>query len=613
MELLNDLINKHFSSRFIKKYSLNLFYLFLISLTARWLAFNGLVRNYGYINNEEPYKALDLFLELKYSLLLGLTSDFVVCLFLALLLTLVSKIIARALIAVLIFVYAANVAHIIYNMSNLPFNLAYLVSDKSFFIGSLLDKRFIKALIILLVIPSIFYWWKGKYSHRSFIQPVQYLPLLLAPVLVGLWIFLPPRLDHDDWLQTNMFTENIQTLMGGTEARANTETTEHKDLYKLALSSEEEGVPLVDFHKKVEQPNILVVFVESLSEFNLETNAAPYLHERAKHHLNYSQFIAPQLQTHRGLYSALCDDYSNFNSPSSKSINAVEHPDSLKHKCLPQYLDELGYNTSFIDSASSSFTRSGDFAETIGFTSEHSALDDHAPAIRTNGWGVDDKSFFNYVMTHIEELQQSEKPWFVSAITSGTHAPFNVPEDYKPDLDNERQRAYLYADEMLNSFLEELNSAGLLENTLVVLTADESRAFVEDGSPIYRDLVLNWIPLVIMLPGQNKGMQIDQPFSQIDLPKTVLDYLGQDIRQLPGRSALRSYTTSRPLFLGNLYKKHIYFTEDPSIITKCKVTTYQCFDIRLNDKNLFKDQYDIESEDVYYSEMVKRFIQQNDS
>ena len=188
-----------------------------------------------------------------------------------------------------------------------------------------------------------------------------------------------------------------------------------------------------------------------------------------------------------------------------------------------------------------------------------------------------------------------------------------MPDSYKQELDDKRQRAFLYADESVAGLLDYLRNHTVLDNTLIIITADESRVFDVSGSPTYRDLILNWIPLIILTPQTKTQGLITESFSLMDIPKTILDYLRENIGNILGRSTLRSYSTMRPVLFGNIYKHHLFVKKDLDIIQKCNTMTYYYIDISTNYKNIFIDDYTITEQHPYFSNSIKNFIQQNDT
>ena len=87
-----------------------------------------------------------------------------------------------------------------------------------------------------------------------------------------------------------------------------------------------------------------------------------------------------------------------------------------------------------------------------------------------------------------------------------------------------------YVDALLGELLDELEAAGRLDETLLVVTADHGVSF-EAGSDAYTadPETLSWhaqVPMFIKYPGQTEGQIDDRPTQTIDILPSVADSLG---------------------------------------------------------------------------------------
>lgn len=115
--------------------------------------------------------------------------------------------------------------------------------------------------------------------------------------------------------------------------------------------------------------------------------------------------------------------------------------------------------------------------------------------------------------------------------------------------------AGIYADDAtLGALLDDLAARGLLERTLVIVTADHGESFGEGGRWGHQatpDEEVLRVPLVMRLPGAlPAGAQVTAPVSVVDLLPTVLDLLPEGlvapIAGLDGRSLLPLLEDSAP-------------------------------------------------------------------
>ncbi|MGH7555771.1 MAG: sulfatase-like hydrolase/transferase [Longimicrobiales bacterium] len=106
--------------------------------------------------------------------------------------------------------------------------------------------------------------------------------------------------------------------------------------------------------------------------------------------------------------------------------------------------------------------------------------------------------------------------------------------------------AIRYLDQELNEFLEELRARGVLDNTIVVITADHGEEFLEHAVPEHGNSLYYpsiHVPLVIRFPGAvPSGSVVQDAVSLRDVPATILDLVGETNASLPGTSLVPSWT-----------------------------------------------------------------------
>ena len=87
-----------------------------------------------------------------------------------------------------------------------------------------------------------------------------------------------------------------------------------------------------------------------------------------------------------------------------------------------------------------------------------------------------------------------------------------------------------YVDNQISVLLNELKNMRLLDNTLIILTADHGEEFLEHGDLFHGDHLYDEsirVPLIIRLPGIiPKNKVIDKVVRSIDIMPTILDILG---------------------------------------------------------------------------------------
>ena len=109
-------------------------------------------------------------------------------------------------------------------------------------------------------------------------------------------------------------------------------------------------------------------------------------------------------------------------------------------------------------------------------------------------------------------------------------------------------------DKVLGSFMDALERRGLFDGSLIVVTADHGEMLGERnflGHWHYLDDPLVKVPLIIKLPGQTKGVRVEQNVQAIDILPTVLQALGVDYDEsyLHGNSVCGEIDPERPIFI----------------------------------------------------------------
>jgi len=107
-----------------------------------------------------------------------------------------------------------------------------------------------------------------------------------------------------------------------------------------------------------------------------------------------------------------------------------------------------------------------------------------------------------------------------------------------------------HLDETLGGLVADLETLGILDGMLVVLTSDHGEALLEQGRVLHGtpwNQVLR-VPLVVKWPGGDRaGRRHDGPTSALDLAPTLLAAFGLPAGELPGAD-LRAARRERPVF-----------------------------------------------------------------
>jgi arylsulfatase A-like enzyme len=158
-----------------------------------------------------------------------------------------------------------------------------------------------------------------------------------------------------------------------------------------------------------------------------------------------------------------------------------------------------------------------------------------------------------------------DKPFYVYLHYMDVHSPYDATwyspfdrekyasQDERGKLINTYDGRIAYVDRQIKRIWEELVKLNVSENTLLIITADHGEEFYDhEGTghctTLYDELIR--VPLIMIdpsLPGM--GQRVKNQVQLIDLPNTILKFLGLSIpEQMKGQSLLPLTDSFPPLF-----------------------------------------------------------------
>jgi len=240
---------------------------------------------------------------------------------------------------------------------------------------------------------------------------------------------------------------------------------------------------------------------------------------------------------------------------------------------LPQRFAAAGFRTA-------AYTEGGFVGWGFGFERGFEVYDDTPYAADS-----DIESTFERGLDFLRSLDRDER-FLLFLHSYSVHDPYDPPADFieqfgdrepGPDSGGERLRAFnhqrteipaaeverferryeasiRYVDSVLESFVGELESLGLLADTTLIVTSDHGEEFLEHGKLGHTQLFpeLLSVPLLIVHPDQPKGLRVSDQVSLVDVTPTLLDLAGlPPLEEVPGRS-LAPYLRDSRLQAGQL-------------------------------------------------------------
>ncbi len=478
--------------------------------------------------------------------------------------------------------HVLNTEHVAVNTSNLDYGFANLALTGEFIGGSIFSLRALLTICVctslsLTLLVACLYARKRLRAER-----IRQVVWVFASMAMGATL-VPPAQAFPNWVQMNLVEENARSFMfGGADLpqKTYTDATLPRSFFEHTLSGK------AMFPLPLARLNVLIIMVEGISHDVSTTHLMPTFSRLHKEYMTYANFLSLQRQTNRGIYAVLCGDYPNFLTREAKSdLVGMFGP---QRKCLPERLREHGYRTVFMQGSPLGYMRKDKFAEQSGFD-EYVGSGDYDQAYGRSNWGVDDRTLYWNAHRKIKQLDEAEIPWFLALLTVTTHHPYLVPG---ASIASEEE-AVQYADTALSEFLERLQRGGLLKNTLVLLTSDESAfvrltGFRREG--VLNELGENHAPLIVWGPEVPRARIQRGIFSQADIAVSVLDYVGIPSEGLIGRSIFRAYDNERTVVFGNVFTSKVYALAPNGALYACS-KTLDCSVYMTERGNLFGAQF----------------------
>ncbi len=203
------------------------------------------------------------------------------------------------------------------------------------------------------------------------------------------------------------------------------------------------------------------------------------------------------------------------------------------------------------------------------------------------GNGLADESFFKQSLATINKLKARDQAFFSFMLTQTNQAPFSLPENkaqikLSPEDQNTSfggtLNTHRYTDQAIKNFIEELKNAGVYENSVIVIYGDHYAMDIDKeaekaamtkflGRDYDYDDMFN-VPLLINIPGSNKGFVSKTTGSQIDLLPTLANIMGwnDETTLMFGRDLLEKYETENMVYPQGKIPKGSFISKDELFI-----------------------------------------------
>jgi hypothetical protein len=516
-------------------------------------------------------------------------ADLSMAIFIALLAVLSSRIHALLSSLVLLFFCIFHIANMEMAVAlNTFINIIdfHYAKDMHFWKGSLSNLTFPWYSLFLFLAAILYLVLLTRKKKNRSIRP-KYVVLYTLGIILSV-LFLPPA--EDGWQSSSLLWLSLRRsfthLLGGAGNRA-VPKIKADMLEPMPQMTEDEHEPYL-YKPPHSERNLLFIVLEGIPGVYVRQVQEwtgvrypvemPNLSRIAARSLIVPNFVAHNRQTMRGLYSLLSGDYCKLFITTPKIYEYMQLPPERRNPCLPEVMAEAGYTTVYLQAADLAFMSKNKFMSAAGFQQifgKEFFQYQHVPF----GWGPDDKAFFEQAADFIEDLDKKSEPWFVTLLNVGTHHPYAVPKEMAADFSSRKEAAVEYLDSALGDLFDRLKGSGILNDTLVFVTCDESHGVTGQPYGNYWGLAVVYTP---------ESSEIINPgvYGLVDVPYSILDYLGMDNTRhsFQGRSFFRKQKHERPILF------HSYFSESKGVVKK-RVNNNCVRIIRSSNGELFGPDY----------------------
>ena len=295
-----------------------------------------------------------------------------------------------------------------------------------------------------------------------------------------------------------------------------------------------------------EGKNVIVIHAESImtQDLSLSFNGqvlTPNINKLASEGLFFSNYY-PQVSV-----GTSSDTEFTFNTsllPAATGTVFVNYWDRT-YEAMPNLLRDKGYYTASMHANNASFWNRNVMHKTLGYDKLYARDSyDYSDSTKLIGMGLSDSEFFKQSVEKIKKIDAENTNYFLTLITLSNHTPWDDEDkygdytvDYKTTVTNEdgttteKTLPYMegtelgryfksvhYADSALGEFINELDTAGLLDNTVIVIYGDHDAKIAKKEYSYY----------------YNYDLETGETYSSDDERYTDVDYYNYELnRKVP--------------------------------------------------------------------------------
>ena len=282
----------------------------------------------------------------------------------------------------------------------------------------------------------------------------------------------------------------INSMFGYDKAKS-----EYQDYFKDRRDTNKEN----EYSNIFDGKNVIVIHGESImtNVIGLSFNGkevTPTLNKLVNEGLFFSNFHS---QVSVGTSSDTELTYNTSLMPTKSGTAFVSYSDRY-YNAIPKFLTKKGYYTFSMHANNADFWNRRNMHKSLGYDKFYAKDSYTVNSDNIIGLGLSDQSFFEQSIPKIKKISEENEKFYGLLITLTNHTPFSNTDKYGeysvdmkevktnedgtteevtyPYMENTKLGNYFksvyYADKCLGEFLEQLDSEGLLDNTVFVLYGD---------------------------------------------------------------------------------------------------------------------------------------------
>lgn len=215
---------------------------------------------------------------------------------------------------------------------------------------------------------------------------------------------------------------------------------------------------IVDYREKQglpAKPNVILIFVEGLSQTIIDDkkNLLQNVKTLQQKSINFTNYYNHTFATYRGIIGQLYSGYQFDNYENNKLVS------------IQEILSNNGYETNFLNTEphNEMFT---DYLNNLEF--------DKVTTLSRAKKEVSDKQAFELLFQTISERKKTDKPFFLSLYTFGTHIALDSQDEQYGSGTKPILNRFKNFDIQFGNFIKKMNDVGGFDNTILVFTTDHA-------------------------------------------------------------------------------------------------------------------------------------------